>query len=337
MKIVWHHPGVRQKAWIRFLFGDLVTGEIEDPDFACFEDDTIHVVSMIFKPLREMEPYFQECRKLCRNIVLYHAGDEWFSGGCGSYRYFDNVIREMPSFFTRADGIMVVALGDPNLTPISSAPPASRRPFLWSFAGEVRNTRLEMVKCFNHLPRGRLVDSAVVPPLALGEYQALLRESTFAPCGMGNVVTESWRVYEAIEHGAIPIVERRLTLDYYTNLLGKHPIPTFRNWKLAAGYVADLMHRDEEMDALQREITSWWQAYKRELTDRIGTMLLRSHNHALRQFADRSVNRNMLVHEFLRVMELLRHQSAMNIRRRFANPVSPVRRIILGLAGRDER
>ena len=338
MKIVWHHPGMRQHDWVRLVFGELVTGEIEDPDFQCFEDDTIHVVSMIFHPLAALDDYFAECRRRCSNIVLFHAGDEWFSGGCGPYRHFDNVVRELPSFFTRGAGVACIPLGSP-VTRVDPPPrtPASERPVIWSFAGEIRNTRIEMVKHFGKMPGGKLIDIGAAPPLSATEYDDLLRDSVFAPCGMGAIITETWRVYEAIEAGAIPLIEKMPTLDYYRNLLGEHPIPTFGNWRQARDFATKLMHDKQALDRLQDEICGWWSGYKAKMVRDVTEMLSTSHSRELIAFGNSAVNSNKVIHESLRVAELLRHQTPANLRRRFANPIKPLRRIVLGLAGRDER
>lgn len=329
---------MRQKDWIRFVFGDLVTGEIEDPSFECLEDDTIHVVSMIFAPLRAMDDYFRRCRESCSNIVLYHAGDEWFSGGCEPYRHFDNVVRELPSFFTRSVGIACIPLG----CPVSGSlqrdwPPSSERPLVWSFAGEIRNTRIEMVRDFDKISPREIIDTSTNRTLSVDRYHDLLSASKFVPCGMGNVITETWRVYEAIESGAIPIVERRMTLDYYRELLGEHPIPTFNSWRRAADFVTDMMQRPAEMNALQGEIAAWWKDYKDRMVRQIGVMLGESHSTSLVAFSNSLVNKNMVIHEGLRVVELVRHQSLENLRRRAANPLAPVRRIWRGLRKSDER
>lgn len=60
------------------------------------------------------------------------------------------------------------------------------------------------------------------------EQQRAMLDSIFSPCPQGNVLLETPRVYEALQCGSIPIVERRLTLDYYKQLLGPHPLPTVR-------------------------------------------------------------------------------------------------------------
>jgi hypothetical protein len=93
----------------------------------------------------------------------------------------------------------------------------------------------------------------------------LLADSVFAPCAMGNVHLESARIYDALEVGAIPIVERRRFLDYFTALFGDHPLPTARSWSEAAEYVRALVADQARLAALHREVVGWWAATKRSL------------------------------------------------------------------------
>jgi hypothetical protein len=342
MRIVWHAPGIGQKDWIRYVFALVTTGEeIEDPNLECFEDNTIHVVSMVFKPLAAHVPYFDQLREKCTNIVLYHASDEWLSGGCGPYRYFDNVIKEFHSHFNKSEGLLTIPLGCPYNFRIDPLPVSSRR-YLWSFVGGVHNTRIEMLRALDGLgPSFEFrTDGSFGPTgkkLNPDEYKEVLRQSVFLPCGMGVVTTETWRVYEALEAGCIPVLERRLFLDYYKNLFGEHPIPTFRTWKQARAYMARLQKNPNEMAKTQREVSSWWNQYKRTIQTDVQALLGASHRKELERFAESTVNKNVLVHETLRVAELMRHQSYHNLVRRSSNPLKPLRRIVLGMMRKDER
>jgi hypothetical protein len=40
----------------------------------------------------------------------------------------------------------------------------------------------------------------------------------------------TFRVYEALEAGCIPIVEKRPGFDYFTSLLRSHSMPAVTNW-----------------------------------------------------------------------------------------------------------
>jgi hypothetical protein len=146
---------------------------------------------------------------------------------------------------------------------------------------------------------------------------------------MGNVILETWRFYESLELGCIPLGESRMSLDYFRDLLGPHPIPTFQNWEDARHYAETLFSDKERLLAKQKEISSWWKRHKdkvrSELRDHI-TGPSKSEN--LRDYANLLRNRVSIVHELLRLGELLRHQSAASLKRRLCKPAGPLRRVI---------
>jgi len=108
---------------------------------------------------------------------------------------------------------------------------------------------------------------------ARAEYGELMFESAFSPCPMGNANLECFRVYEALESGSIPIVEKRLTLDYFHELLGDHPLPTVRSWAEARRLIASQIASPEQLDALQQRCIEWWRGYKRDYSAQAGQFL----------------------------------------------------------------
>jgi hypothetical protein len=86
---------------------------------------------------------------------------------------------------------------------------------------------------------------------------------------MGNVNLECWRIYEALEAGAIPILEKRPTLDYFTQMWGKHPLPAVKSWKEAHGFITNMMASSRELDSLQEACTNWWATKQEEWTEGI--------------------------------------------------------------------
>src|SRR4029077_12913833 len=85
------------------------------------------------------------------------------------------------------------------------------------------------------------------------DFVEILRQSAFAPAPMGNASLESVRLYDALESGAIPIVERRLTLDYFKGFLGKHPLPTIDSWSEGRRLITRFLNDPARLDALQHE------------------------------------------------------------------------------------
>jgi hypothetical protein len=131
---------------------------------------------------------------------------------------------------------------------------------------------------------------------------------------MGNTNLECYRVYEALECGSIPIVERRLTLDYFRTLLGEHPLPTVASWREARRFISRMLTAPSEMDALQLRCTNWWNSYKKQYSSLIGRFLAeRSSDNSERL---ESMVSSLHAVPLWRVTELLRHHSATAFSRR---------------------
>lgn len=331
MKLVWHARRIRVGRWIRSLLGDLVTEEVEDLDDANLDSDSIHVVSINTKPLAAYDAYFRRLRENARNITLFHTGDEWYSGGYAAYGYFDKVLRNYHTRLADHPGVMTLPLGYPNTTePPAALPPASARRYLWSFAGQIKASRIEMEAALRPLQPAFLTDTRGAPAKALDKagYNALLADSVFVPCPMGNVNLESWRLYEALSLGAIPILERRLTLDYFGRLFGPNPLPSFANWPEACRWCRDAAADPQRLDAVQAEVADWWGTTQAGLGAELRAFLAGpSQADQLTRFAGLLRNRARPVHEALRLAELARHQTAASLGRRLAQPAGALRRM----------
>lgn len=335
MKLVWHATELIEQDWFRYILGDVVDEEIIDPKLTCLDDDTIHVVSTNWARLPEYNPYFQQLRSRCKHIVLMHVADEWFSGGYGSYKYFDLVIRWNHSYLTTAPGIVTVPLGYPNNTG-SSLRPVDRRKYAWSFVGQIKSSRIAMAKAFQGFEPCLLLDSLAKPDqkISKAEFDAILADTVFSPCPMGNATIDTTRVYESLELGCIPLVELRYSLDYYTNLLGSNPIPKFRNWTEARRFAEDVYRDPHAILALQAEIGQWWQDYKTTMCDNVRQAIRGpSHSAKLQEFSAKVRNRFPIIHEPLRIAEILRHQTAGSLLRRLSRPTGPLTRIIAEMSG----
>ena len=242
MKLIWHAGGLEEADWLRDILGDLISSEVDDLDLACLDDNSIHVVSSNVQPLAKYEAYFSECRARCQHLVLFHVSDEFFSGGYRLYRHFDAVIRNFRTYLADGDGILTIPEGYSNgMRADGPGCPADIKRFAWSFTGEIKASRIEMRAALDGMQPQLLTATDSISALnrrklSKSEFTAVLGDTVFAPCPMGNVILETWRFYESLEMGCIPLLEKRKGLDYFTALLGPHPIPTFRSWTEARHY-----------------------------------------------------------------------------------------------------
>lgn len=100
------------------------------------------------------------------------------------------------------------------------------------------------------------------------EYNDLLRNTQFVPCFRGFYSLESYRLYEALEQGAIPIYvpgESQGCLDEWREALGSHPFLGFPSWARAAELLPVLVNQKDAMEKHRRTCQTWWLAKKAEL------------------------------------------------------------------------
>jgi len=90
---------------------------------------------------------------------------------------------------------------------------------------------------------------------------------------MGNVNLESFRLYEALDCGAIPIVERRPLLDYFTQLFGPHPLPSVRHWKEAQSVIHSLCSDPVRLQDKQVQIREWWRQFETRVSNQVTSAL----------------------------------------------------------------
>jgi hypothetical protein len=283
IRLVWCAENLRERDWFKFLLGDLpIVEEVfcQAGAVPTAGPNTIYIVNTnVMGPsglVKRLGPNLPANRP----TGLIHLADEWFDGDYDAYRHFDFVVRTHHSRRFLCPGILVVPLGWPNggldRHPIIRA---SERQFNWCFLGNPVASRPAMIRAFRNWAPGILrpysPSTGGEPPLDNASFQEVLRDTAFCPAPMGNVMIETWRLYEALEAGAIPIVERRPTLDYYRLLFGRHPIPTFTSWSRASRFARDLRKRPSALDELQREVRSWWLSHRNILRQESGKFVRR--------------------------------------------------------------
>lgn len=308
---IWQSATPHEFEWIDEIFGPYIKEHVYDAEHRVVLDDAILFDAFI----NRYDPaYYESFRG--RNAFLVHFLDESYRGGYERYLNFKGVFRKHWSDFFNGEGVFPIPLGYCNgFRRQGALTPASERSYAWSFAGAAaKSSRPDAISALSAIAPHRVIatDGFELKGLEIertalgpGESAALLRESVFAPAPMGNVNLECFRIYEALEAGSIPILEKRLTLDYYTSLLGAHPLPIFRTWRQAARYVNEIRFDPARLDALQERCVEWWDGHKRQLVGSIGDFLAeRSARSPDNFYSDRAAS------PFWQHIELLRHQNA---------------------------
>jgi hypothetical protein len=123
------------------------------------------------------------------------------------------------------------------------------------FAGQhTHQRRLDCVAEIQNLPFK--YSTKIVPTQGFGQgldhptYFHLLSRSRIVPCPSGPEMPDSYRMAEALEAGAVPIIDAislRREPGYWKHMFGEHPLPEVQEWA--------------ELPELTEKILTNWEAY----------------------------------------------------------------------------
>jgi hypothetical protein len=287
LTLLWQERNSGYAEWIREIFSPVIDGEIVDGEHQIVLDNCL----IVDTHLHRVDPsYYAKFRG--RNAFLLRLSDEYFRDVSDVYANFIGVFRMHYSAAFREDRVMCIpvgyqrGLGRSSLGREEKIKPASQRRYAWSMLGQINKaTRPDAVEALIPVEPGFWYASDGWTPGAAtsggsvskgkpqGDYRKMLAETAFSPAPMGNVQQETYRVYEILEAGSIPLLERQWFMDAHRHLLGPHPLPTFGSWKKAASFVETMWANPAGLDQLQAECMDWWSRYKVELTGRVQAMI----------------------------------------------------------------
>jgi hypothetical protein len=187
---------------------------------------------------------------------LLHLSDEFSTDPTGFYALpgcvgvLRNYARPTPN------GGTVIPLGYHWPKPAELQAPRSLH---WSFAGTDWNGRATALSVLPTANSALKLFAKWEDPAALTQesYLALLSDSIFAPCPAGNN-PETFRLYEALECGTIPLV------------VGPSPCPgipllPLKSWEEAAGCMAHLLANPDRLELYRDTLLKAWASLKEGL------------------------------------------------------------------------
>ena len=228
--------------WITEVFKPLLGEQVFDREPRTVLDNCLLIDAY---PRSHSREYYRQFRG--KNAWLFHRADETYEGGYEVYSNFRGVFRTYWGSIFDPGSVMQIPLGFSNgMLEAASRSERCRAPIPMELFGRRRkdhSPRYAQSSC-EHRPQLRAYHrSGAGRPLGKTQYKQILRDSVFVPCCMGNVNLDSYRVYEALECGAVPILEKRISLDYFRQLLGDHPMPSFMSWRQAASFLNAIQRR----------------------------------------------------------------------------------------------
>jgi hypothetical protein len=197
---------------------------------------------------------------------LIHLSDETTRDNIDSYKHCRFVLR---NYFrgTIADNVLHIPLGwNDGFTDATENDPITNRKNVWCFVGERwDHNRNVMASAMSKVPNGNLyVVHHTGPRLNPTEMSKMYRNSIFVPCPRGAISMDNFRVTEALEAGAIPIVEKS---DYWVQMHGNDfPAIQVADWHSAPDVVASYLVNPMQLENLRLQCNNWWNRKKDMLT-----------------------------------------------------------------------
>lgn len=271
-----------EEDWLRELLHGVDLINVEDGKYEKFIDNSIIVFSS-YHNTKGCEEYFEEMFKRGYTFGIINLSDERGLGPSSFYPYAAFVFRNYwRSDFNDQKNVITFPLGyGPGFWEGGKKEPGKvcAREYVWSFSGMVRNrpTREAMMKHMKKVPNyffletndwGRKDQNS----LTVSECRELMLKTIFVPCPGGWANMDSFRVYEALECGCIPIVEK-FPQDYFRNFLPNHPFVEIDSWEEAPGIIQSYLADSEVLEKKRLECYEWWKEYKGNMSQTLTSIL----------------------------------------------------------------
>jgi len=246
--------------WIFEILGNVKYKVIEDEQQIESEDTLIIIDSSVEKK----KNFYKNLKLICSQIFLIHLGDE--SGTDDLSEIYDNCDFVWRAFcnnrYFRNPKVSCIPIGYKSGTLLKKQ--TGKRSFMWAFIGtQHKSSRHDLLFQLSDInpfychktPKfnQKIIDA--------DEMSKILSSTIFAPCPNGFVHPETYRVYEALECGCIPIVEN--TYQYYERLFPSNPFLKVDKWVEAKSIIKKW--NNDTIKQKQKECNEWWNNYKDQL------------------------------------------------------------------------
>ena len=211
------------------------------------------------------ESFYFDLSNKVKKIYLIHLGDE---GGSEKrelvYSLCEHVWRTFClSNFINKKNISCIPIGYKSSAPRKILK-INERKYTWNFMGtthgssryDLLNKHKDLKPHFTNLT----AEFAGKNSLSTSEYYDIMNKSIFTLVPHGYFHPETYRLYESLECGSIPIVENPHNFFFF--FLLNNPIPKINNWEEFFDLIKNLIKKKDELNNLSNKINSWWITYK---------------------------------------------------------------------------
>jgi GR25 family glycosyltransferase involved in LPS biosynthesis len=252
--------------WLKNLFGhDFCIEQVSSP-----QDDEPIVVLQGYKNVVDAIEVLKGWRDAGKSFYILHLSDEFARDPIHMYEWAKGVVRTyIRDGLKESEKVIVIPLGyhwSSNTTTT-----VTQREFVWSFIGTNWKGRVDKLKVCEQIPGNHklvLMDEWNSPSGVPKEEMLTIMENTLCiPCPVGNN-RETFRFYEALEAGCVPIVVKEegmeKLLEWWSPYMKVLPC---ESWLHAAQLIFTLKEKPEVYEQYRAQLLHGWIRMKREMKD----------------------------------------------------------------------
>ena len=228
------------------------------------EQDTLIIID---SSVEEKSEFYSKVSIICSKIYLFHLGDESGSYNLSSvYNNCNYVWRPFCSNkYFKNNKVKCIPIGYKSGVIMKEK---SKRRYKWAFTGTPHKTsrhdllyQLSSIQPF-FCHKTEKFDQKII---SVEDMNEVLSSTEFIPCPNGFFHPETYRLYEALESGCIPIVEN--AYSYYDRLFPNNPFIKIDKWAEAKPVINGW--GNDQISKKRGECIKWWRDFKNKLQDSI--------------------------------------------------------------------
>ncbi len=262
------HRGYWDMALLENLFEGFTKAEVDSVlkgDFSIVVIPARHHADMVYEINKELS-------KL-KSVILFLMGDEEADFPVEEIKHDNIKIWVQNPKPGRHENYTRLGCGYTPGTKIATKLPEKKHD--WFFSGQVTHERRELcVEQLQTMKNGILNKTksftAGMPP---EEYSYYMSEAKVAPCPSGPQTPDTFRLFEALELGCVPIADTQTPKEdwegfweWLFHLDDSIPFTRIKDWTDLPGYTKDLV---DLYPVINNLVQSWWLRYKSKLVNKI--------------------------------------------------------------------
>ena len=249
--------------WILEILNKVKYKNIEDSK----ELDSGDVLIIVDSSPETKTNLYEKINLICSKVILFHLGDETGAQDLSLiYNKCSYIFRPFCSskYFNNSKVTCIPIGYKSGLVNKGKI----KRKYKWAFTGTPHKSSrhdllfqyLDIKPSFCH--KTEKFDKKII---SVDEMSEILSSTEFLPCPNGFFHPETYRLYEALECGCIPIVEN--TYKYYDRLYPSNPFIKIDKWADAKPIINNW--NEQQIEKRRKQCENWWNDYKKNLQQMI--------------------------------------------------------------------